>query len=93
MTFDYHWDIVRLSTEGDTVFTKITILYAFYSNFLIFFVSIFESVISFPLYGDHRIFGYVTVLNQKIYFENCLCVIVNITLLLYIEKPKMITQR
>ena len=46
------------------------------------------------LYGNHRKFGYVTVLNQKLYLESYLCVFVNITLLLYIEiLPKLILQR
>ena len=45
------------------------------------------------LYGDNRIFGYVTVLNQKLYLENCLYVLVKFTLLLFIEIPKIAKQR
>ena len=45
------------------------------------------------LYGDHSIFGYVTVLNQKLYLESCLCVLVNITLLLYTETSKIVILR
>ena len=45
------------------------------------------------LYDDHRIFAYVTVLNQKLYLESCLCVLVSITLLIYIEIPKITIKR
>ena len=45
------------------------------------------------LHGEHHIFGYVTVLKQKLYLENCLCVLVNIKIPFYIEIPKIIIQR